>query len=544
MAIICHRIGKCGLSFTAVLLASAVATPAMAERRTEISPYLEVDQLMFADLKGGNGDVLTYTTVAAGVDANIRTRNAELQANVRYERRFAWNDDLADEDVISGLVNGRYNVVRDILSIEGGAIATRARTDGLGGANGVLGGNVGQTSEIYSFYAGPTLTTNVGALSVNAAYRLGYTKVTSDSGVVLPNGSPVLNQYDGSTFHSASASVGMQPGDMPFGWSVGAGYNREDTSQLDQRYEDKFLRADVTVPVGHSLALVGGVGYEDIKISQRDALRDGLGNPVLDGSGRFQTDPASPRLLSYDQDGLIWDAGVLWRPSRRTSVEARVGRRYGSMTYIGSASWQPSSNTSVSIGLFDGVDSFGRQINNGISSLPSSFNVTRNPFSGDLANCTFGSNGQAGGLCLNDTLSAITTANYRNRGISGQFTQVAGPWSYGLGAGYSQRKFIAPNSALFASVNGVTDENYYASLFVSRKLDEKSGIDANIYANYYDTELAGSLDVMNAGAYASYYRNFTRRLQATAAVGVDQINPKGLDETITGIAQLGLRYQF
>jgi len=55
---------------------------------------------------------------------------------------------------------------------------------------------------------------------------------------------------------------------------LSAGYEREDTSQLDQRYEGKYARADVTVPVGPTLALLGGVGYEDIEISERAPLLD------------------------------------------------------------------------------------------------------------------------------------------------------------------------------------------------------------------------------------------------------------------------------
>src|SRR3546814_4795008 len=85
--------------------------------------------------------------------------------NVRYEHQFSWNDDLADQDVISGLAKGRVSLARDALSLEGGAIATRTRSDGLGGANGVLIGD--NVSQVYSVYAGPTLATNVGELSVN-----------------------------------------------------------------------------------------------------------------------------------------------------------------------------------------------------------------------------------------------------------------------------------------------------------------------------------------------------------------------------------------
>ena len=62
-------------------------------------------------------------------------------------------------------------------TLEGGALATRTRTDIRGDAPGNLAGNVRNVSQVYSAYAGPTLPDHVGPIDVNAAYRFGYTKV-------------------------------------------------------------------------------------------------------------------------------------------------------------------------------------------------------------------------------------------------------------------------------------------------------------------------------------------------------------------------------
>lgn len=521
------------------MAAAALSSPAMAERRVDIAPYLEVDQVLVADLKGGSDDVLTYTNVAIGVDGAVQTQRAEAQINLHYEHQFAWNGNSSDQDAVSGLARARVNLVRDDLSIEGGALATRTRSDG-GGANGTLIGD--DVSQVYSFYAGPTLKTQMGALDVNATYRLGYSRLEEDSDATTAAGVQDLGGFDESVNHSAEIAVGMQPGELPFGWSASGGYDREDASELDQRYTGKFARVDVTLPLSGHVALVGGVGYEDIEISQRDALLDGSGNPVIDSDGRYVTDKDSPRRLTYDQDGLIWDAGVMWRPSRRTSLEMHVGHRYGSMTYTGSFSYQPSSRTGLQVGVYDGISSFGRQLNTNLVSLPTSFTVSQNPFSGDYSGCAFGT--QSGGVCFNDTLQSISAANYRNRGIAAQLSTRSGGWNYGLALGYSRRKFIAPSTGIFASVNGTTDENYYANLFVGRQFDEKSGIDLSLYGNYYDSSASGEADVTSYGAYASYYRNFTGRLRGMAALGIDGTDTEGFDSAVSGLAQLGLRYDF
>lgn len=519
----------------AIVAASCVASPAMAKSRVDVSPYLELDQTLIADLSGGDDDVLTYTSVAAGVDARVTTRNAEAQANIRYEHQFGWNRNMGDQDIVSGVARARVDVIDEILSIEGGGVATRTRADFVG-ANASLAG-ADAIAKVYSAYVGPTFTKRVGDLDVSAAYRLGYTKVTDSVGSGIG-----FNSYDSSLFQSALASVGMKPGVLPVGVALSAGYDREDASELDQRFDDKWVRGDVTVPVSVSTALVGGIGYEDLKIGQRDVLRDANGDPVISSKGRYVTDKASPRKLSYDFDGLMWDVGVLWRPSRRTSLEARVGERYGSWRFTGSFSWQPDRNSSFNVTVFDGIDSFGRLMNGSLVGLGSNFTATRNPFSGDLNSCVYSA--QGGGQCFNDALSAISAANFRHRGVNALYATQRGPWSWGAAVGYARRKFIAPNDSVFGVIDGSTDENYYLNLFMGRKIDQKSGVDATAYANYYNAGLAGGVDVFNAGAYASYYRNFTRRLTGTASLGVDGVDPDSIDSIISALGQISLRYQF
>ncbi len=526
----------------AILPLIGLAAPAVEarERNADVAPYIEVQQILVADLKDGS-DVLTYTSVAAGIDSSIQTRGAEAQLNVRYERRFFYQDNLGDDDVITGLARGRVQIVPDLLSLEAGGIATRSRVDLRGQAPSNTVGNIDNVTQVYSVYAGPNLSTRIGALDVNANYRVGYTKVESEDTGALPPGQLPIDVFDDSISHSASASVGMQPGDLPFGWSVGAGWEREDAGQLDQRYEGKYVRADVTVPVSSTLALVGGVGYEDIEISERDAVRDINGDPVIDNDGRLVTDETSPRLLSYDQDGIIWDAGVLWRPSRRTSLEARVGQRYGSETYYGSFGYQPNQNTALNVSVYDTVSGFGNLLNDNLANLGTSFSSTRNPLSGELNGCAFG---QSGGLCFNDVLQSAASSSFRARGVNGQYTYNHRGWEAGLGVGYARRRFFASQLGAVSAIDGLVDENYYANLSIGRDIDIYSSFDANIYANLLDSGFAGAPNVLGLGANAAYYRQIIPGLQGTAAVGLDSFQQDGFDSEITASALLGLRYDF
>ncbi|MEP6346128.1 MAG: hypothetical protein ABJ082_09940, partial [Parasphingorhabdus sp.] len=456
-------------------------------------------------------------------------------------RRFFYSDNLGDEDIITGIARGGIQIVPNVLSLEAGALATRSRVDLRGESPSNAVGNIDNVTQVYSVYAGPNLSTNVGALDVNANYRLGYTKVDSEDTGILPPGQQPIDVFDDSVSHSASVSVGMQPGELPVGWSVSAGYEREDAGQLDQRYEGKFARADVTVPVSSNVALVGGVGYEDIEISERDALRDGNGDPIVDNDGRLVTDEASPRLLSYDQDGIIWDAGVMWRPSRRTSLEARVGQRYGSETYFGSFGYQPNERTALNISVYDTVSGFGNLLNDNLANLGTSFSSSRNPLSGELNGCAFG---QSSGLCFNDVLQSAASSSFRARGVNGQLTYNYGGWETGLGVGYARRRFFASQLGAVAAVDGLVDENYYANLTIGKELDAYSRFDANVYANLLDSGFAGAPNVLGLGANAAYYRQILPGLQGTAAVGLDSFQQDGFDSELTASALLGLRYDF
>lgn len=524
----------------AIALFALASAPAHA--RTEVTPYLEVAQIAAADLKNG-GDVLTYSTIAAGVDAEITTRRAQGQIAYRYERRIAWDNNTDDGDVHTGLARAGFEVVPGALSIEGGALATRARTDIRGNAPGVLIGDPDNITQVYSLYAGPTFSKNIGELEVSAAYRLGYTKAEADDDFVAAPGQPQLDRYDDSTQHQATASVGMKSGTLPFGWTVSAAYEREDTGQLDQRFEAKGVRGDIVVPVSPTVAVVGGVGYEDIEASQRAPLLGPGGVPVVDGNGRFVTDPASPRLLAYDLDGIYWDAGVLWRPSRRTELEARVGRRYGSMSYTGHLAYQMTEATAFGVLVYDQVQTFGQLLTDNLALLPVEFRNDTNPFNPQFGGCTFGNNGNAGG-CLNPAFQSINSSVFRTRGITGVVSSERGPWNWGLGLGYAQRKYKTPVIAGTFNLNGITDESWFAQGQVGYRLDAQSALDGAVFASLYESGILGAPDVLSTGATGSYQRNFSRRLSGIASLGLFSNKIEGQEGDLTASALVGMRLSF
>jgi len=506
--------------------------------RLKVTPYIEAQQVVTAQLSPDH-EVLTWTSLAAGVDGRMLGRNAEASFSLRYERRIGWGR-AADGDVISGLVRGGVTVIPQTLGIEAGALATRTSVEGFAGQPGSFSAN--PSTRLWSAYAGPTLNTRAADVAITGGYRIGYTEVGGNAAVVRNGAQSNIDVFDHSWVHNAELHAGVRPGDvLPVGLGVGAGYYQEDISNFDQRVQDFHARADATLPVSSDVSLVGGVGYEKVRVSSRDALRDGDGAPVIGEDGRYITDSSGPRRIAYDTSGFIWDAGVTWRPSRRTALEAHIGRRYGSTTIYGAFGWQATRRSALNISVYDNLAGFGGQLNRALADLPADFDVVRDPVSGDINGCITATDRSA---CLNSAFGALRSATFRARGIQGSYSVQFGRLHTGLAAGYDRRKFIAAPGTILASADGLTEENTWISAWLSGRVDRNSSFTATAFANWYRTQLALEADGMGLGVGASYSRALARNISANAAVSLESIQRESDDDLWTASALAGVRYSF
>jgi hypothetical protein len=532
------------LALAALAASGLLATaPGDSQTHSSIHPYLEIQQVLTADFNGG--DVLTYTGVGGGIDATIQSRRVTATISYDYQRRIAWNRDLKDHDVHTGLAAAHVELVPGTLSFDAGAIATRGQSDISAPAAALRTSTDAHLANVYSAYAGPTFNSHVGPVKVGAAYRLGYVYVDDNdvTGGTLPAGATRVERYKGSLVQNATVSAGMAPGVLPFGWTVGAGYVREDQQRFNSKFEGKYVRGDVVVPLGPTFAVTGGVGYEKDNSSQQDILRDAAGLPVVGANGQLYADPTKPRLLTYDESGLIWDAGVIWRPNPRTELQARFGRRYGGTTYTGSLQHRINDSYVITAAVFDDVSSFGRLMIADLSGVPSTFQVPRTGLGGigGLGGCVFGDKGK--GQCFDDALQSVANFNFRNRGATLRFTGDRGVWNFGLGATYANRRYYAPPGADFL-LYGVTDQSFTVDGRIGRRLTRRSGIDFDAFAGWYDSGRPGIGSGSSEGVTASYYRTvFGDRVQANIQAGVYSSHGNDYDRTY-GTILFGLRYGF
>lgn len=508
-------------------------------RAAVIQPYIEVSQILSAQLTPGD-DILTFTQVAAGVDINVQGRNSGAAVSLRYERNIGYGDDALDTDTVSGIARGTLAVIPNALSFEAGALASRSRVDGGGAATANPLVREDAESRFYSAYAGPSLSTRVGAVDVNGVARVGYNRFETDAALVNPQGQ-TIDVFDDSVTYLGQITAGVGAGEvLPVGLAVTAGGFQEDIGNLDQRVRDLYVRGDVTLPISPTLALVAGAGYEDVEISSRDAVRDANGDPVIGADGRLITDSASPRQIAFAVDGLLWDVGVLWRPSSRTSLQASVGRRYDSTTYYGTFTYVPNQRSAFAVNVYDGVSGFGGVLNNALAGLDSDFEAIRNPVTGDFGGLVSGTDGIAtiGGL------GSVRSAAFRGRGVRASYERQIGRTSAAIGAGYDRRTFIAAAGTALAPANGLTDESYYVIAGLSRDVGQNANITGNAYINWFDSA-ANNGDVTAMGASAAYNQSITQRLTGRAAVSIDYFDSEfTADDFAFATALVGLRYDF
>jgi hypothetical protein len=505
-----------------------------------IEPYIEAAQIVNADLSSG-GDTLTYSQLAAGVDASINGRNNAGSVSLRYERRFGYGR-AENSDSISGIARISLGIVPQAVRFEAGAMAQRSRVESNGNTVIAPLDINDSVSKIYSVYAGPVVSTHAGDVKIDANYRIGYTKVTSPDAVVIAPGGAPIDLFDSSVVHNAEVHAGVNPYEvLPVGVGAGAGFYQENVANLDQRVRDFHARADVTVPVSQDLAVIGGIGYEDVEISSRDAVFGPGGAPVVGSDGRLVTDKSAPRQIAYEATGLIWDVGVMWKPSPRTNLEAHVGRRYGSTSYFGSFAWAPSRRQSVNIAVYDNVAGFGGQVNSALAKLPTQFQAIRNPLTGDVTGCVAS---LEQGSCLGGALGSLRSSTFRARGVAATYGLDLGRITAGIGAGYDRRTFFAAPGTILAAANGVVDENYWLMAYLDAQIDQRSNLSTNVYANWFQSGFAGSGDASALGATVAYRRSLTNRLSGTVALGIDGINRQFEEDVWTASALAGVRYSF
>ena len=510
-----------------------------SDRKFFIVPYLEASQIVDSQVSP-KGDTLTYSVLAAGIDGATAGPNHQGSVSLRYERRVGWGK-ATSFDNVSGVAHGMAAIVPDVLHFEVAGYANRTHIEGSGATTNNID-SADALSQIYAVMAGPSLATDAGDVEIKGHYRIGYAHVGTPSTLAVPAGQTRADIFDHSVVQDAKLRVGTRPGDtLPIGLAVEGGHYIETISNLDQHARDTHIRGEVTIPVAEHAALVGGVGYESTQVSSHDALRDANGDPVISAKGRIITDTAGPRFIAFDTKGLIWDAGVIWRPSPRTSLEAHVGRRYGEFGGYGTFTYKPTSRSSFNVLVYDNLAGFGGLLTNSLTNLPTQFSAIRDSLTGNVGTCV---NSGAAGNCLTGALATVRSTVFRGRGVSATYNWEWSRFQAGVGAGYDRRQYIAAPGTVLAALDGKVEQYTFVAGYLNTKLDQQTALTTTLDSYWFRSDVANNDDFNAVRATAILQHQFTKHISGSAAVGIDGINRKALEDVWTASGQVGMRYSF
>lgn len=525
-----------------LLTGSAICAPAHADR-PEIGAFLSLDQVAESQLHGPGSDDLTYTEVSGTLTARISNRRVVASGAYHLSYRFPEAGGIGKHLNQDGLLRLQANLIDEWLTMETGAIVTRSRVDASGAAPQFNTGRPDNLTQTYSIFVQPTVAHRIGDVGLGFSYRYAYTQneASQDNGPVV---GPINDRFDSSLGQQATLNIGMEPGSLPFGWKVASEYRHENTTNLAKHFRAFNMVGEIRVPlVSVPIALVASGGYERTRTSERSPLFDPVtGLPVRGKGGRFVVDPASPRQLTYDVEGLIANAGVIWRPSRRTRMEARVGRRYGDLSVTGLVEMRPNERSGLTLIVSDRVESFSQGLTNGLAGTQPMLDLNQVDPSSPYQQCLFGKTSGAG-QCIASSLGQASANSYREQAANIIFTRALRTWTFSGGLGYARRTYIDNPNSLF-SLDGVVDESFFSNISIGRPLSRVSGVSFSFTGNLFKNGQVGASDVMSGSFSTNYYRSFGRGIQMQASVAVDGSKQDGMATDVSGRARLGLQYRF
>lgn len=524
------------------LLAGAAGCGVAHAERPQLGAFIDVKQNAEAQLSGTGVEDVTYTEVAGTLVGQISNRRIVASGSYRLSYRIPEVGRLDKNLSQNGLLRLQANLIDQWLTMETGAIITRSRVDPSGAAPQTSNGNRKNLTQTYSAFLQPVITHRIGDLGFTGSYRYAYTRnERSETGASI---GPLTDRFDSSKEQQATLTIGMEQSALPFDWTISSQYRHENTTNLAQHFRAINVHGDIKLPIAQKLALAGSAGFERTRTSKREALIDPLtGLPVLGKGGKFVVDPASPRVLTYDVDGLIADAGIIWRPSRRTRLEARAGYRYGGFSYTGLLEMRTSQRAGLTVIVSDRVESFGQGVSNGLASTPANLDLGQSldPTS-SYQDCLFGKSAGTG-RCIGGALGQASATTYRERAINVIFSRAMRKWTVSSSFGYSRRTYFDDPNALLSLVD-VVDQSFFANLSLGRPLTRESGISFSFGADLFKNGQVGASDVMSGAFGVNYNRTLGRSVQLQASLAVDASKQDGVTADVSGRAQLGLQYKF
>ncbi|MCZ8369357.1 MAG: hypothetical protein O9293_05215 [Porphyrobacter sp.] len=112
-------------------------------------------------------------------------------------------------------------------------------------------------------------------------------------------------------------------------------------------------------------------------------------------------------------------------------------------------------------------------------------------------------------------------------------------------ASYGDGSVVPSEEYTIGPLNGITDESYFITGGLTRRLGQNANIATNAYVNWFDGAGGGNNDVTAFGGSVAYNQSITQRLTGRAAIAVDYVDSEfTAQDFAVATALVGLRYDF
>ena len=527
-------------------------TAAVAEVR--FAPHIDVREIL--NIASAEDDQV-YAELSAGFDVKVTRRRIQAQLAYDYGQRFAERGDVATERRHTLTARGTADLIKGWIALDAGAYAGLLNSDPRAGVSFSGSDSNPNLTQTFSGFIEPRFRREIGgATVVEASYRLGAASAGGQSrasggasgGIGLPTGEVPIDRSARSISQEARLKLSGESG-ARVRWSASGEAVRENSQRLDQLYRTYRGTIETQIRITREFGLIATGGYEDIQNTEQTFLVDANGRPIPDTNGDFQVDPAMPRREVFARTGATYEGGIIWAPSRRSSLRVRYGKTNGGNSLNGEAQFKLSSRLGVTGTFQQGIESFGRLLTRDIAGVPSSFIITDRQAAG-LGNCVIGVD-PATGSCIGNATQAVSSAQFRSQ--AGQLI-IAGKkarTTYSMTAIYNRRRFLdsqqlqtPTGDVVDPTLTQRADQSLAVNGTISRRLGQRSTISLSAFAQRYQFALASSQDDSYFGGTLGYSTSIGRNLEFRLTGTANRRISTGQADTNRAVVSAGLGARF
>ncbi len=312
------------------LLGLASGSGALLAGDWTITPFIGVSETYSDNANLANDDGDRNSDLISQITPGLRIRGSggrtSLNLNFIHRQLFFKNTDQ-DQSTQNLEANGQIEIWDRVAFIDGTASLSRQLIDARNAVSDSAAGQVNNRTDVRTLDLSPFFLHHFGTwVETETRYRFSDVGISSDAAADTRTFSESFRASSGRRFQRLR-------------WSLAVNRFKETRDNASPSIKSLTVDNDYTYAWDRKISILAGVGYEDID----------------DGT------------LNEQPQGVTWNAGLAFNPSRRTSLRATFGRRFDSSNFAFDGTHELSQRTSVRANFTETLQTSQRRIDQDLS---------------------------------------------------------------------------------------------------------------------------------------------------------------------------------